>query len=217
MIKDQSAEASQSYGPTTTTSQANGVGGQAGLVNSATGAAGALAGWAIASLGKQLQSSEVHSSLSAQPGLSAPVAAPRPSSDSVSSFSSAGPSTSTYKITPAPAPVRAKPQTGMRLGATKAAPLGGSSLVDSLAGEFEEDGDEVAKAWGTDDLMDVNADEDDWSRSRCYIAVADVQALSRLLLSQRLLYLRHNLTMSIRPNRRPPPSLLLSLHPRLCQ
>lgn len=41
---------------------------------------------------------------------------------------------------------------------------GSTSLVDTLAGEFEEDGDEVANAWGSNDLMDVNADADDWSQ-----------------------------------------------------
>lgn len=39
-----------------------------------------------------------------------------------------------------------------------------TSLVDELAGEFEEDGNEVANAWGSSDLMDVNADGDDWSK-----------------------------------------------------
>lgn len=41
-----------------------------------------------------------------------------------------------------------------------------TSLIDELAGEFEEDGDAVADAWGSNDLMDVNADGDDWSECR---------------------------------------------------
>lgn len=36
-----------------------------------------------------------------------------------------------------------------------------SSLIDSLAGEWE-DADSVANAWGNDDLIDINADADDW-------------------------------------------------------
>lgn len=98
------------------------------------------------------------------------MSASRPSNDSASSFGTAGPSQSAYKPSIAaqtrdPSRSARPPTTGMRLGGTKAAssPAGGSTLVDALAGEFEEDGDEVAKAWGTDDLMDVNADEDDWS------------------------------------------------------
>jgi flavin-dependent dehydrogenase len=55
----------------------------------------------------------------------------------------------------------------MQLGGSrpsaKTAASASSSIVDALAGEFEEDGDEVAKAWGQGDLMDVNADADDWS------------------------------------------------------
>jgi hypothetical protein len=38
------------------------------------------------------------------------------------------------------------------------------SIVDALAAEYEEDeAGSVGDAWGDGDLMDVNADEDDWS------------------------------------------------------
>lgn len=61
----------------------------------------------------------------------------------------------------------------MRLGGTGPSKAGGqSSLVDALAGEFEEDGDEVANAWGQGDLMDVNADADDWSEQLLLRAAA---------------------------------------------
>lgn len=51
---------------------------------------------------------------------------------------------------------------GMKLGAVKPK-LVGANLMDELAAEMDDD--EVANAWGTDDLMDVNADTDDWSTS----------------------------------------------------
>ncbi|KAK4689876.1 SCY1-like protein 1, partial [Tremellales sp. Uapishka_1] len=152
-------------GPVTTTSSTDSTG-QASLVNSATGAAGALAGWAIASLGKQLASSEVHSTMSASSstlappaplsshGLSpatSPASSPRPSIES--SVFSAGPSRSIPKPKPSGS-------TGMKLGGHKAQPV---NVVDVLAAEYEDDEDEVAKAWGTDDLMDVHADTDDWT------------------------------------------------------
>ncbi len=51
----------------------------------------------------------------------------------------------------------------MQLGSkSPVAKNGSTALVDVLAGEYEEDGDEVANAWGHDDLIDVNADDDDW-------------------------------------------------------
>lgn len=49
---------------------------------------------------------------------------------------------------------------GMKLGGAKPK-LAGANLMDELAAELDDD--EVANAWGTDDLMDVNADTDDWS------------------------------------------------------
>lgn len=54
---------------------------------------------------------------------------------------------------------------GMQLGGAK---KGGpsdhsSSLANALAAEFEDDADTVGDAWGDGDLMDVNADGDDWS------------------------------------------------------
>lgn len=47
---------------------------------------------------------------------------------------------------------------GMKLAGAKKAP--GKSLADQLAGEWEEE--DGGNAWGTDDLIDVNADDDDW-------------------------------------------------------
>lgn len=154
----------------------NGSNGAAGgsLVHSATGAAGALAGWAIASLGKQLPVSEVHSAISATPAqVQQPLSTQRSSSDIFQSNAqlggraSASPSRAT---TPnqATRPPPTRKAGGMQLGgsashARSANAAGSTSLVDALAGEFEEDGDEVANAWGSNDLMDVNADGDDWS------------------------------------------------------
>ena len=161
-----------SHGPVTTTSTANGS--QAGVVNSATGAAGALAGWAIASIGKQMSNTEVHSTMSAAPTLAppsfasnansavaSPVASPRLSSDSFTFGStSTKPSINVKKAAPRVTP---SSSSGMKLGATKAkAPT--SSLADTLAGEWDDaDDGGVENAWGTDDLIDVNADEDDWA------------------------------------------------------
>lgn len=162
--------------------------GQAGLVNSAQGAAGALAGWAIASLGKQLPAGQVHTMLSATANGSAkPSAAPSVapstrvsmSSDTHKSRSSSPsvPSRSAFGDTarassPAPGPSRlgkttipaSRTTTGMQLGSKSISKPGASFLVDALAGEFEEDGDEVAAAWGHDDLMDAKADDDDWGK-----------------------------------------------------
>jgi SCY1-like protein 1 len=50
----------------------------------------------------------------------------------------------------------------MKLGGSSAKrPATTASLADAIAAEFDDD--EVANAWGTDDLMDVNADTEDWT------------------------------------------------------
>ncbi|KAJ9115267.1 hypothetical protein QFC20_001134 [Naganishia adeliensis] len=167
----ENASNGQTYGPSTTT-MLNGshtaVAGSS-LVNSATGAAGALAGWAIASLGKQLPVSEAHSAISASPAqVQQPLSAQRSSSDIFQSISSdlSRPSTPN-QASRVPATRKAG---AMQLGGASGSarpgvhkPALSTSLIDELAGEFEEDGDAVADAWGSNDLMDVNADGDDWS------------------------------------------------------
>lgn len=182
-----------SAGPTTTTTTAaaaNGSSqGQGSVVNSAAGAATALAGWAIASLGRQLATPEVHSSMTvtstqpaAETGGSTSLQAsstptPRLSSESTSSYPGFGATnpTATSKalgVKP-PAPKSSlgggsSSSSGMKLGGKKAggAAASSSSLIDSLAGEWE-DADSVANAWGNDDLIDINADADDWGGFAC--------------------------------------------------
>ncbi|OWZ36136.1 SCY1-like [Cryptococcus neoformans c45] len=173
-----------SQGPVTTTS-ASISSNQGGAVNSAAGAAGALAGWAISSLGKQLKASEAHSSMnsSGMPGdfgASAPTikfntassspAVPTSSRVSEEIFRPVSASPSLKSVSPQPRAVKAFGRTttnsslsgtsgGMKLAGAKKAP--GKSLADQLAGEWEEE--DGGNAWGTDDLIDVNADDDDWS------------------------------------------------------
>lgn len=164
------SEEKSTYGPATTTSAANG--NQAGLVNSATGAAGALAGWAIASIGKQMSSTETHSALSAAPAsavsagqngstytASSSTPAPRTSSDALSF--GATPSESRINVKKA-APASGPAAASMKLGGVKPKTIK-TSLADTLADEWDEGDEEVENAWGNDDLIDVNADEDDWA------------------------------------------------------
>ncbi|KAL7418377.1 Nuclear aminoacylation-dependent tRNA export pathway component [Cryptotrichosporon argae] len=159
----------RSYGPVTTTS-ATAPQNQAGLVNSATGAAGALAGWAISSLSKQLATTEIHSSMTATSSLTvpgatpdaSPSASPRPSSDSSIFGSSAPAAPARPAAAVSPFGTGAAPSSsrgGMKLGGgpKKAVP---SPLADVLGDD--DDAAEVANAWG-DDLMDVHADADDWT------------------------------------------------------
>ncbi|OCF77226.1 SCY1 protein kinase [Kwoniella mangroviensis CBS 8886] len=179
-------KSSASYGPVTTTSSATTTN-QAGLANSAAGAAGALAGWAISSLSKQLSTPDMNSSMSAATafnvpsGLSpnpSPMHSPRIGTDStaVSAFGSTSPSV--------PGPSSGKFATGVNGGRRGSAggsglKLGGSgntrktggagagpgpsSLVDMVASEWDDNDNDGGNAWGNDDLIDVNADEDDWS------------------------------------------------------
>ena len=136
----------------------------------------------MTSLGKQLASAEVHSSLSATSAsslappsqalngvspTSTPATSPRQSSESAVFFG--GPSTassskpSTIGVKKA-APIRSStPSSGMKLGGgPKVKAPTSSTLADSVAGEWEE-AEEVANAWGTNDLIEVDADDDDWA------------------------------------------------------
>lgn len=138
---------------------ASSVGGQ--VISSAGGAAGALAGWAFASINKQLATSDLQTEMATSPPLpgafSPAIPVTRPSSTSsapaVPSSSSSRPKGS------------ASASSGMKLSSGGRS-LGGSakkSALDDILGD--EDG--IADAWGDDagiggDLMDVNDDADDW-------------------------------------------------------
>ncbi|CAE6457198.1 N-terminal kinase-like protein AltName: Full=SCY1-like protein 1 [Rhizoctonia solani AG-1 IB] len=123
----------------------------AALVTSAAGAAGALAGWAISSLGRKLAASEAQGSLSNAPSADRPASAPPESlgSPAVSALPSPAASIAT-------GPSHGK---GMQLG-TKAGPKPSLSEEDGWGADSRAA--DVANAWGDGDLMDVNADSDDW-------------------------------------------------------
>jgi SCY1-like protein 1 len=135
---------------------ASSVGGQ--VISSAGGAAGALAGWAFASINKQLATSDLQTEMATSPPLPGafspanPIA--RPSS---TSSAPAVPSASRPKGTPS--------SSGMKLSSGSRTLGGGvkKSALDDILGD--EDG--IADAWGDDaeiggDLIDVNDDADDW-------------------------------------------------------
>ncbi|CUA72943.1 hypothetical protein RSOLAG22IIIB_10416 [Rhizoctonia solani] len=125
-------------------------GSSAALVTSAAGAAGALAGWAISSLGRKLATSEAQGSLSNAPSTDRPVSAPPESLG-----------TPTISALPSPAAsIATVPSHG------KGMQLGTKTSTKQLPNEDDEWGADtgaadVANAWGGD-LMDVNADTDDW-------------------------------------------------------
>ncbi|KAH7888422.1 hypothetical protein F5I97DRAFT_1852549 [Phlebopus sp. FC_14] len=110
---------------------------QANLVNSATGAAGALTGWAISSIGRKLASSDMQSTIANTP--ERPTSTPPLSSNS-------------GRASPAVFNESLRPK-GLQLTANKAR----SQLADEWAAE------ESRNAWTNDDLIDIHADEGDWS------------------------------------------------------
>ncbi|KAJ3559364.1 hypothetical protein NM688_g390 [Phlebia brevispora] len=152
-------------------------GGTNTLVNSAAGAATALAGWAMSSLGKKLATADLQSTMSAVPQAaaadidrttSAPptetasstMSRPSPYPTFATSLSTPGQTSSTRSTT------SGSKGKGMQLGAGKLA------TAPHLAAEWAEEAAAEAEAeeeamhhnpWGNDDLMDVNADQDDWS------------------------------------------------------
>ncbi|KAJ7128934.1 armadillo-type protein [Mycena crocata] len=152
---------------------------QATLVNSAAGAAGALAGWAISSLGKKLATTDMQSNMTSASGLaidrptSAPISAPSPIGGSLAYSQNIQPNGSAgfRSGVSTPTPTKSK---AMQLGAHKVpASVAAAALVEQLAEEAaatETDGN----PWGNDDLIDVNADEDDWSAFETAQPTADV-------------------------------------------
>ncbi|RXW15424.1 hypothetical protein EST38_g10428 [Candolleomyces aberdarensis] len=126
------------------------------LVNSAAGAAGTLAGWAISSLGKKLAASDMQSTIASSSTPTPPGGLPSPAIN--------GSSLSEQSRTASPAAQHKPPASkskAMQLGMKSPGGLPSHSLADDLAEEIAAS--ETANPWGTDDLIDVNADEDDWS------------------------------------------------------
>ncbi|KAG1837506.1 hypothetical protein DFJ58DRAFT_734319 [Suillus subalutaceus] len=120
---------------------------QAGLVNSATGAAAALTGWAVSSLGKKLAPADMQTTISStiDASMSAPNINGRASSLPVSS------------VSPSANPLRSK---GLQLGGNKAPT---STLAAQLAEEVANEAGQGSSRLWNDDLIDINADEGDWS------------------------------------------------------
>ncbi|KAF8995451.1 hypothetical protein BDQ17DRAFT_1365619 [Cyathus striatus] len=127
--------------------------GQGTLVNSAAGAAGALAGWAITSLGKKLATTDLQSTLTAAgPSIDRPTSAPVPPG---------GFSLESHIGELRKAPVSSSSLS--QLGANKLP--ANTALVEFLSEEARANGinNNEVNPWGNDDLIDVNADEGDWS------------------------------------------------------
>ncbi|KAF8332636.1 armadillo-type protein [Cantharellus anzutake] len=133
--------------------------GQAALVNSAAGAATALAGWAMSSLNITLTGIEAQSAIA---GARRPSASPLQNGQSGSATSVlSAPSgiTSTNSPGPtAPSSIKAK---ALQLGASKH--VTGTSSTSGVPLELERELARGKKDAWNDDLMDVHADADDWT------------------------------------------------------
>ncbi|KAG9084350.1 hypothetical protein FRC06_004114 [Ceratobasidium sp. 370] len=126
-------------------------GSSAALVTSAAGAAGALAGWAISSLGRKLATSEAQGSLSTASPLDRPVSAPPQSLNAPATSALPSPAAS---ITTMPSHGKA-----MQLGIKQP---NKNLISDDDGWGADSSTADVANAWGDGDLIDVNADADDW-------------------------------------------------------
>ncbi|KAG6862350.1 hypothetical protein C0995_016048 [Termitomyces sp. Mi166 len=139
---------------------------QTTLVTTAAGAASSLAGWAISSLGKKLITSDLQTTIEVGTSTASterPISAPTllGKNEINSSFiPSTGSQTVFASVTPLSSLSRPK---GMQLGPK--VPLSTTSAV--VAEQWADDTTypvRIENPWGNDDLIDVNADEDDWSR-----------------------------------------------------
>lgn len=149
---------------------------QATLVNSAAGAAGALAGWAITSLGKRLATADMQTDMSSVAGIAIdrPISAPGPAGGSTYS-SSLHPTALNGMKSGASTPIPSKSK-AMQLGAHKVpASVAAAALVEQLA-EVAAAAEVDGNPWG-DDLIDVNADEDDWSAFETAQTTVDAPSL----------------------------------------
>ncbi|KAG6857787.1 hypothetical protein H0H87_004203 [Tephrocybe sp. NHM501043] len=132
------------------------------LVTTAAGAAGSLAGWAISSFGKK---AHLQTAIGAGAGTT-----DRPPSlkDDRNAFLNSSPLNvpqTSATVTPLSSPLHQSTSRskGLQLGGNKI-PL--STTATILAEQWADDAATSAAAenpWGNDDLIDVNADEDDWS------------------------------------------------------
>ncbi|KAF8909893.1 armadillo-type protein [Mucidula mucida] len=137
------------------------------LANSAAGAAGALAGWAISSIGKRLAATDMQSAIGGAT-IDRPTSAPPPEDSRIGNLRpsplltsvSAANSTVTTPAVPGFSIKPASRGKGLQLGAHKSSSAVSAALIDQLTEEVAAEND---NPWGGDDLMDVNADEDDWS------------------------------------------------------
>ncbi|KAF5370779.1 hypothetical protein D9758_002135 [Tetrapyrgos nigripes] len=147
---------------------------QGALVSSAAGAAGSLAGWAMTSIGKRLAASDLQSTI-ASSTLDRSTSAPPPAENNKTSYIRPSPlmtsiSAANSTVTSPSFPTKSTPSSsskakGMQLGANKVSPgVAAAALAQQLEEEAAaEEGVSQDNPWGNDDLMDVNADEDDWS------------------------------------------------------
>lgn len=118
------------------------------LMNTAAGAAGALAGWAITSLGKRLAASDLQSTITPQAG----VALKSPSNADTAHTEQLAFGAALTNIPGAFQP--SDRAMGMQLGSKQKNPE-----LSRIELDFEE---ESRSPWGNDDLIDINADQDDW-------------------------------------------------------
>jgi len=122
--------------------------GQENLVNTAAGAAGGLAGWAFSSLGMKLAASDLQSTIASQSNMTLPNIPGSMPPTPVPDFD---------HMNPPPSEVGGSKPKGMQLGGHVSSTL---SHAAEWAAEAEVG---TSNPWGNDDLMDVNADQDDWS------------------------------------------------------
>ncbi|KZT32860.1 ARM repeat-containing protein [Sistotremastrum suecicum HHB10207 ss-3] len=138
---------------------------QSTLVNSAAGAAGALAGWAMSSISKKITTGDMQPNLALPGGIDRPTSAPPPPAGTTQApptIPIASPSLSTFSTFDPGNHAHAKGK-AMQLGASKTS----SNAAQSSLAAASAWADEIVASTGADawdgDLMDVNADADDWS------------------------------------------------------
>ncbi|KAG8862198.1 hypothetical protein FRC20_011315 [Serendipita sp. 405] len=145
------------------------------LLSAATGVAGGVAGWAFESISSRLVSRDAPTKPGAAVTVSAPIT-PALNTETKTVIPTPSPTASVRSVPSSKVGTKGK---GMALGSKLGTKGGQAALMAELEKEMQKDETEFANAWGDDDpyasnapngqadlggdLMDVNADQDDWT------------------------------------------------------
>ncbi|PPQ98450.1 hypothetical protein CVT24_004129 [Panaeolus cyanescens] len=134
------------------------------LVTTAAGAAGSLAGWAFSTLGKRMAASDLETPMATTTGPEVDRSNSAPPTSLSNHIGEIKRPTFANNLSSSSLPASRSTGKGLQLNSSKqntsvAAGILADEILEDVAGSATLEGN----PWGNDDLIDVNADEGDWS------------------------------------------------------